>query len=79
MKLKEGWVVDPKDNNPSVSLSLFVLSVVVLLIIGLLNVFSVVSTIGPFSELFYAASALYFGRRLSISKSGVSAETDKKE
>lgn len=79
MKLKEGWVVDPKDDKPSVSLSLFALSVVTLLTVGLLNVFSLVSTIGPFSEFFYAASALYFGRRLNINKSGITADSDKKE
>lgn len=68
------FVVDPTTGNKSVSLTLLVAGFVLVVAAGGLQVAGVVSSTGPFTELFYSASALYFGRRLNISGKSFSSE-----
>ena len=60
------YLKDPKDGTASVTLTFLVVSFV--LVVG----FSVAAVLGhtkdtePLMQLFYACSALYFGRRVTI-------------
>jgi len=64
--IKMFWVADPKDNNPSVSLTLLLLSFTGLTVLSVLQTTGHVTSTGAFLELFYSTSALYFGRRLKF-------------
>lgn len=66
MNLNLAWVVDPKEKEPSVSLTNFVLSTVFLLTMGTLQVTGVVESTGVAVEYFAISSALYFGRRIQF-------------
>jgi len=68
------YLNDPKDNKPSVSLTLMVLAGVALTIIGILDVAGVAKTTSVFPEVFYSSVALYFGRRFNISGKVISAD-----
>ncbi len=57
------WVVDPETKKPSVSLTLLVVSVILFVGLGVLDILGKIKGIGVFSELFFTATALYFGRR----------------
>lgn len=58
------WLIDPKNNHKSVSLTLLIISFMVLVVVGLLDVFRVVESVGVFLELFLSTGALYFGRTM---------------
>jgi len=73
--MKINWITDPKDSNPSVSLTLLLISLVLVIGFGTAQVLNKVQTMGPFTELFYSAVALYFGRRLNIGGKGFSSDT----
>lgn len=60
------WLLDPKTEEKSVSLTLLVCSFILLVLVGVMQVLNKVTTTGPFAELFYSATALYFGRRLNF-------------
>lgn len=57
---------DPKSKEPSVSLTILVVSFLGMLAVGGLHVADKISTVSLFPELFYSAVALYFSRRLNI-------------
>lgn len=60
------WWDDPVTKIKSASLTLVVWSFIVLVAVGVLQVFGKVSTTGPFLELFITCAALYFGRRVTF-------------
>lgn len=57
------WIKDPKDNNPSVSLTLMMYSFIGVLSVNILVSLGKLPNTGIMSEIFYATAALYFGRR----------------
>lgn len=59
------WLKDTT-GQPSVSLTLMLVSFVVLLVIGVLDICSVVKSTGIFLELFLTTVGLYFGRRVNF-------------
>lgn len=65
---------DPKDGGPSVSLTILVVSFICVLVAGTLHMFDKVSSTSLFSEVFYSAAALYFGRRIGIGGKVFSSE-----
>ncbi len=65
---------DPKDGKPSVSLTILVVSFILLIIAGGLEIFEVTKSTGPFMELVLSAFALYFGRRFSFKGQSYSSE-----
>ncbi len=74
---------DPKTNQPSVSLTLLVTSFI-FCILGLINTASHSKLFGDLDEtsafnLFMASSALYFGRKISGGKDGVSVDKEDKD
>lgn len=58
------YLTDPKDDKPSVSLSL--LAVTFLPLLGFSIKMAINGNIDPLTSLFYTCTALYFGRRLTI-------------
>lgn len=73
---------EPRNGGPSVSLTLLVISFICVLVAGTLHMFDKVSNTSLFSEVFYSAVALYFGRRIGIGGkvfSSEKAETIKKK
>ena len=81
MNLK--YFVDPKNNLPSVSLTLMLVSFILLVVLSTLKALEHVNSVGAFQELFYATAALYFGRRVQVNNklfsSGEPAEKEKKK
>lgn len=68
------WLKDPKDGTVSVSLTLLVIFAVGALVSASLNMAGVVQNTSTFTELFYSACALYFGRRFSFKGQSFSSE-----
>jgi hypothetical protein len=78
MDLSKIWVADPKTKEPSVSLTMLVSSFVIALIACGLHMAKVVENISSVTELFYATTALYFGRRFSMNGKTYSSESSDK-
>jgi hypothetical protein len=70
------YLKDPKDDKPSVSLTITMASYLPLL--GLSIKLALEGNIDPLSNLFLATAALYFGRRLSYGKKVLSEDKEKK-
>lgn len=70
------YAKDPKDNTPSVSLTILWISVVYLLTLGVLQVLGKVTETGIAMEFFGMSSALYFGRRVQFTKGSANLQTD---
>lgn len=68
------WVNDPVSGLPSVSLTLLVVTFAGVIVAGALNMAGVVASTSIFSEVFYSATALYFGRRMNIGGKLISAD-----
>jgi len=66
MKVNLAWVVDPKDNKPSVSLTNLCISILFLVVAGILNLAGVIKETGIVVEYFGVSAALYFGRKISF-------------
>jgi hypothetical protein len=60
------WQNDPNTKLPSVSLTLGLIATILLTTSGILQVLGHVNNVGPFTEMFWGAWALYFGRRFNI-------------
>ncbi len=63
---------DPKDDKPSVSLTLMATTYLPLL--GMAIKFAVAGNVDPLTNLFYATAALYFGRRVTMNTKNVEVE-----
>ena len=69
-----------KGGRPSVSLTLLVISFLLLVVVGALQIAGVINNTGVFTELFYSSSCLYFSRSLNIGgKTFTSSEAEKIE
>ena len=68
------WVQDPKTKEPSVSLSMLLITFVGVMIAAGLNMAGKIENVSCMTELFYANVALYFGRRFSVNKTTASSE-----
>lgn len=77
MNLDRLFVDDPVTKQKSVSLTLLVYTFAATMLAGALHMAGVVSQTSLFSEILYSSTALYFGRRMSIS--GKSFSSDKAE
>ena len=62
------WINHPHTKDPSVSLTLMVVSVVLFIGLGILDVLGKIKGIGVFHEFLYATMGLYFGRKFQIPK-----------
>lgn len=68
------YLKDPKNNNPSVSLTLTMSTWIVAL--GFTVNAALNGNVDPLMNLFYATAALYFGRRVSSNKKPTSSNKD---
>jgi len=76
-ELKVPFIVDPKTKEPSVSLSLLVTSFVLVVVGTVCHITKITESTSVLMELFYANTALYFGRKMQ-GKSGNVIETETK-
>jgi hypothetical protein len=60
------WIIDPKTEKPSVSLTLLVLATSLFITLGIFEVVGLVKSVGVFVEFLYTTCALYFGRKLDF-------------
>lgn len=60
------WIKDPKNDKPSVSLTILALSIVILLVSGVLEMMGKIQSTSIAAEFFYGACATYFGRRVKF-------------
>jgi hypothetical protein len=67
------WPKDPKNDQPSVSLALLMISTLVVLTALGLDIAGKIKSeqTGAALEFFFGCASLYFGRRISWTKSGV--------
>jgi hypothetical protein len=75
MDLQKIWIPDPKTKEASVSLTMLVVSFAIALVACGLQMAKVVENISSVTELFYATTALYFGRRFSAGSKTFSSES----
>lgn len=73
------WVKDPSSQTPSVSLTVLIVSLIYLVTMGVLQALGKIQDVGIATEFFGVASGLYFGRRLSFSKTGTDVSSDQKQ
>ena len=66
MEINGIWMDDPKTKEPSVSLTMLVVSFTGVLIAAGLHMADIVKDTSIMTEIFYANVALYFGRRFSM-------------
>lgn len=79
MEIKGIWMDDPKTKEPSVSLSMLVLSFAGVLVAACLHMADVVKDTSVMTEIFYANVALYFGRRFSVGSKSFGGESSNSE
>ena len=72
------YLLDPKNDLKSVTLTFLVISYVLLVIAYVLQAGEYIKSVGYLPELFYSCSALYFGRRVKIGDKVFSAGEEKK-
>jgi hypothetical protein len=65
MELSRLFIVDPKTNERSVSLTLMLCSFIIAVVAASLDMAGVVKSTSVSLELFWGTSALYFGRKWS--------------
>lgn len=71
------YLPDPKDGKPSVSLTMLAVTFVTVLGFSIASVLEYAKEPGPLMELFYAAAALYFSRRVQIGSKTFSSTKEK--
>lgn len=62
------FLTKDKNGEQSVSRTLLLISFILLVILGTLQVCGVVKDVGIFENLFWSTSGLYFGRKISLTK-----------
>lgn len=75
MEIKGIWMDDPKTKEPSVSLSMLVVSFVGVLVAAGLHMSDIVKDTSVMTEIFYANVALYFGRRFTAGNKSYGLES----
>lgn len=68
------FVKDPKTKEPSVSLTLLLVSFGGVLLAACMQMAGIISDTSVLTELFYANTALYFGRRFTFKNNNFSSE-----
>jgi len=68
MNIDKAFIKDPKTGESSVSLTLMLVTFMGAVIASVLEMCNLVESTSLAAELFYATSALYFGRRFNIGK-----------
>lgn len=68
------FITDPRTKEPSVSLTLLLVTFASVLLAACLQMAGVISDTSVLTELFYANSALYFGRRFTFKNNNYSSE-----
>lgn len=68
------WLTDPKTKEASVSLTMLIITFVGSLIAATLHMLGKVDDTSIMTDLFYANTALYFGRRFSIKNKDYNSE-----
>ena len=67
MKLKiKFWINDPKTGEPSVSLTLLVISFIAILIASFMSIAELTNKFGMLQEIFYSMVGLYFLTKANI-------------
>lgn len=79
MDLGNFWIVDPKTELPSVSLSLVTYTTPFVLIMAILAGFGIVESSSSILVLYTSFLGLYFGRRLKTSDSLIEYEEEEYE
>lgn len=74
MNLDKLFVKDPNTGLPSVSLTILMLSFFAVLGAGVAEMFEAVKSTSVLNEIFFSASALYFGRKMSVKGQDYSSE-----
>lgn len=69
------FLTDPKSKQPSVSLTLLIISFLALLCASLLHISKITDSTSSLMELFVTTASLYFGRRVNVSKTGSSMDS----
>lgn len=69
------YLKDPNTGLPSVSLTLMIASVVFLCAAGVAQMLGKVESVGPFTEMMYSFTALYFGRKFTVRGQAFGVET----
>lgn len=75
MEIKGIWMDDPKTKEPSVSLTMLVVSFVGVLVAAGLQMSNVIKDTSVMTEIFYANVALYFGRKFSAGSKSYETES----
>lgn len=68
------WITDPKTKEPSVSLSLLIVTFVGTLVAAGLQMAGKIESTSIMTEMFYGNVALYFGRKFTVGKTTASSE-----
>jgi len=71
------YLIDPKNNKKSVSLTFLVITFFLLIVASIFQTMDAIKSVGYFPELFYACAALYFGRRVQVGSKMFSSSKDK--
>lgn len=75
MKLDSIFIEEPnKPGVKSVSLTLAIWMTVIFTVLGIMQAFNKVQSMGPFLEAFWSSWALYLGRRINIKGKAYSSE-----
>jgi hypothetical protein len=69
------WLTDPKTKQPSVSLTILMISFVAAVVAAGLHLAKVTDSTSTCTELFYSACTLYFGRRFTFAGKSFSSDT----
>lgn len=72
------WLRDPSNNQPSVTLSLLIVSFVAALGASALHAAGQLQSTSSFVEILYSMSAIYLGRRISIGGKNFSGNEESK-
>ena len=78
MNLDKVFIIDPKTELPSVSLTMLVLSFLGAGLASILQMAKIVDNASIALQLFGISCGLYFGRNLNVSKESIKIEEDGK-
>lgn len=73
------YLIDPKDGKQSVTLTFMVVTFILVTGFSIAVALEQTKGIGPLMDLFYACSALYFGRRVTINNKTFSGKEEPSE
>lgn len=74
MNLSKLFIKDPKQKEPSVSLTMLLIAFIVALVAAGLDMAGKVKSTSVTLELFWGVCALYFGRRMKVNGKEISSD-----